>query len=213
MDIKEEIKEFLRTFRVKLIGFGRVPDIEQLEIDVKLPSVISFGFRVSSSVLATIKDHPTLLYKHHYKTINWLLDQTSYRLAQFIEDKGSIAIAIPASQLVNWESHKGHISHKALAKAAGLGHIGRSGLLINREYGAQIRYSSVLTDIEFEPADTDNSECGACQKCINACPGHAISIEGVDWEKCYQKLNEFGSIRGIGQHICGICVRVCDGRD
>ncbi len=212
MEIKEQIVRFLQTFGVKLVGFGQVPDIEQLEIQGRLPSVISFGFRVSPSVLATIKEKPTLLYKHHYKTINWLLDQTSYRLAQFVEDKGNTAIAIPASQNVDWVKHKGHISHKALAHAAGLGYIGRSGLVINREFGAQIRYSSVLTDIGFEPTPAADSNCGACQKCIDACPARAISREGVDWEKCYRKLNEFAAIRGIGQHICGVCVKVCDGR-
>ncbi len=213
MAIKDEIVEFLRSSGAKLIGFGQVPDIEQLEIKIKLPSVISFGFRVSSSVLATIEDRPTLLYKHHYKTINWLLDQASFRLAQFLEEKGNIAIAIPASQLVDWEKHKGHISHKTLARAAGLGYIGRSGLLVNRTFGAQIRYSSVLTNIEFDPAQLDDSNCGVCKKCINACPGQAISLDGVDIIKCYQKLQDFCGIRGIGQHICGVCVKVCDGRN
>ncbi len=212
--VKEEIVQFLNQFGVNVVGFGSVPlDIEQLEIEKKFPRAIIFGYPLSKSVLETVRDRPTLIYKHHYKTVNWLLDQTAYHLVRFIEEKGNAAIAIPASQNVDWEKHKGHISHKRLAQEAGLGHIGRSGLLINPKYGAQVRYVSVLTDLEFEPDNKIETDCGICQKCIAVCPAQAITESGVDIMRCYNMLEGFAKIRGIGQHICGVCVKVCDGRN
>jgi epoxyqueuosine reductase len=212
--IKEEIRKNLEHFGVEVVGFGAIPeDVELHEVEEKFPRVIVFGYILSKSVLATIKDRPTLIYKHHYKTVNWLLDQTAYHLVRFIEEKGHKAIAIPASQTVDWDKQRGHISHKRLAEEAGLGFIGRSGLLVHPQLGAQVRYVSVLTDLDFEPSKKIDANCGTCKKCIEVCPADAISEDGVDIKRCYEKLREFSKIRGIGQYICGVCVKVCDGQN
>ena len=212
-EIKDHITGFLARLGTKLVGFCDVPkDLRILEIEESFPRVIVFGFSLSKSVLETIKDRPTLIYKHHYKTVNWLLDQTACHLVRFIEEQGKRAIAIPASQLVDWEHHKGHASHRHLAQEAGLGYLGRHGLLVHLEYGAQVRYCSILTDLEFPPDDKIEDNCGTCRKCIAACPARAITEDGVDIFRCYEKLEEFSRVRGIGQHICGVCVKACDGR-
>jgi epoxyqueuosine reductase len=211
---KQNIREFLNKYNVQIIGFCKLPDnVEILEIDDKFAGAIVFGYALSKSVLATIKDRPTLIYKHHYKTVNWILDQTAYHCARYIENMGNKALAIPASQLIDWQAHKGHISHRTLAREAGLGHIGRCGSLIHPVYGAQVRYVSILTDLEFEPDQRIDGDCGSCRKCIDACPAHAITEHGVDIKRCYEKLCEFSRIRGIGQHICGVCIKVCDGQN
>ncbi|UCF71528.1 MAG: epoxyqueuosine reductase [candidate division WOR-3 bacterium] len=196
-----------------IVGFCEIPSTLQIaEIDETFPRAIVFGFSLSKSVLNTIMDRPTLLYKNHYKTVNWMLDQTGFRLSRFIEELGSRALALPASQTVDWEKQKGHVSHKALAVAAGLGHIGRSGLVIHPRLGAQVRYASVFTDMEFPVSAKAVTSCGNCMKCVAACPARAIEEDGIDLAKCLDKLREFSKVRGIGQYICGVCVKVCDGR-
>lgn len=214
MSVKEEVRQFLKNYRIKIIGFGKIPTtVEKFEIPENYPRVIVFGYQIAKSVLNTIKNNPTLIYKQHYKTVNWLLDQTAYHLVQFIVDKGFNALAIPASQTVDWQNQKGHISHKLLALESGLGYIGKSGLLVNPQFGAQVRYVSILTDLEFEPDAKVFGDCGNCKKCIIACPAGAISEQGLDLKKCLTKLKEFSRMPGIGQYICGVCVRVCNGRD
>jgi epoxyqueuosine reductase len=212
-DNKANIISFLGKFGVRIVGFGEVPaGTTVIEIDESFPRAIVFGFPLSVSVLATIKDRPTLIYKHHYKTVNWMLDQTAFHLVRHIEDSGNRALAIPASQTVDWEAQKGHLSHKSLAVEAGLGHIGRSGLVVHPDHGARVRYVSVLTDLQFVPDERLDTTCGDCEKCITACPANAIGHDGVDLMRCLEKLKEFSKIRGIGQYICGVCVKVCDGR-
>lgn len=212
-DNKTRVKEFLKGYNTKIVGFGQLPeDTSLLEIKESFPQVIVFGFSLSPSVLKTIEDRPTLIYKHHYKTVNWILDQTAYHLVRHIEEAGNRALAIPASQTVDWQAQKGHVSHKVLAVACGLGHIGRCGLVVHPDYGAQVRYASVLTDLEFEPDPLVKTECGTCDKCISACPAEAISEQGVDLTRCLEKLKEFSKIRGVGQYICGVCVKACDGQ-
>ncbi len=212
--VKEEIKRFLQNFNITIVGFGNVPeDFKLLEIEKRLPRTIVFGYPLLKTVLETIHDRPTLIYKHHYKTVNWILDQAAYHLARFVEEKGKKAIAIPASQTVDWEHQRGHISHKALARQAGLGFIGRSGLLIHTTFGAQVRYASLLTDLEFTGDEMVAADCGACRKCLTVCPAQAITEQGVDLMRCLEQLKAFSKMRGIGQHICGVCVKVCDGRN
>lgn len=214
MEIKEEIRNFLKCYNIKIIGFGDFPsELEKLEITEEYPRVIVIGYPLSKEVLKTIIDRPTLLYKQHYKTVNWLLDQSAFHLVNFLEEKGYRAIAIPASQTIDWENQRGHISHKRLGVECGLGYIGRSGLLIHPHYFARMRYASILTDLEFLPDGKLTGDCGSCKKCIRVCPAGAISESGVDLKKCLAKLKEFARIPGIGQYICGVCIKVCDGRD
>jgi epoxyqueuosine reductase len=213
MDTKTIIKDFLSQYGISIVGFGTMPANHEIsEIEQTLPRIIVCGYILSASVLATIKDRPTLIYKHHYKTVNWILDQTACQLVRFIEDKGNRALAIPASQIVNWEKRQGHISHIILGQRAGLGYIGKSGLLIHPRFGAQVRYVSILTDLMFEPDPPVQDSCGDCDKCISACPAQAITEQGLDIKRCYEKLCEFAGIKGIGQHICGVCVKVCHGQ-
>ncbi len=211
--IKSEIKSFLSGYGVDIVGFTDIPrGLGIAEITEEFPGAIVFGYPLSGAVLNTVIDRPTLIYKHHYKTVNWLLDQTAFHLVRFITEKKKKAIAIPASQTVDWENQRGHLPHKLLAREAGLGFIGKNGLVIHPQYGARVRYASVLTDLEFEPDTRIEQSCGDCKKCIEVCPAQAITENGLDLKRCLEKLKEFSKIRGIGQYICGVCLRVCNGR-
>lgn len=211
---KEDVKNFLEGMGAAAVGFARVPDdVEILELQRRFPRCVVFGYRLSDEVLDSIIDRPTLIYKHHYKTVNWLLDQAAFRLVSRIEESGGKALAIPASQTVDWQNQKGHVPHKKLALEAGLGWIGRSGLLVHPRHGARVRYVSVLTDWDFEPDPKLDRDCGDCAECVLRCPARAITMDGVDLKACLVKLKEFASLPGIGQFICGVCVKVCDGKD
>ena len=103
------------------------------------------------------------------------------------------------------------------ARAAGLGDIGRHGLLVTPEYGSRIRLGAVTTDM---PLVADKRSplnirefCESCGRCALLCPSKAISaespgiIDGVErWqtnqEQCFKKWMEFGT-------DCGICVASC----
>lgn len=101
------------------------------------------------------------------------------------------------------------------AKSAGLGDLGRHGLLITEEYGSRIRLGAVTTDIPLvidKPSSFNVTKfCETCGKCAKTCPGKAIShenlINGLDrWqiiqEECYKKWRILGT-------DCGICVSTC----
>ena len=71
------------------------------------------------------------------------------------------------------------------AKACGLGEVGLSGKIINKEYGPFIRYCFIITDMPLECDEPlKESVCDKCKECINACPGNAISEDGLDSWQC-----------------------------
>jgi epoxyqueuosine reductase QueG len=176
-----------------------------------LDYAISLGYRLSDSVLSTVGESPSLIYKHHYKTVNWILDQAAEKLAGLIQGKGYRSLAIPASQITDWDRQLGQFDHRTAAQACGLGWIGRSGLLVNPKFGARVRLTTVLTDMPLVTDEPVEGDCGECEKCISACPAGAITREGFDRGKCIEQLKGFAAIQGIGVLICGICVRACDG--
>lgn len=65
------------------------------------------------------------------------------------------------------------------AIAAGLGELGRNGLLVTREFGPRVRLCKVFTDMEMEydkPKTFGVVEfCKSCKRCADSCPSKAIS--------------------------------------
>ena len=71
------------------------------------------------------------------------------------------------------------------AKICGLGDTGLSGHLIAPGMGPFLRMAFIITDAELE-YDTPFGEtlCDRCGKCMKACPGKAVSEQGVDSWQC-----------------------------
>jgi len=176
---------------------------------VKLPYGISLGLRLSDAILDQLEDGPTLIYQHHYKAVNYRLDQVALRFLHHLQQQGYAGLPIPSSQMVDWEKQRGHLSHKLVAKFAGLGWIGRSNLLVNPLHGARVRYVTILTDMPLICDSPAALSCGECKSCIALCPARAITVGGYDMAACVEKLKEFSSRRGIGVLICGMCVQAC----
>lgn len=172
-----------------------------------------FGIPVPSGCLEAIVDEPTLIYFHHYRQLNYILDRFAAQAAVALSSAGYKAVAVPASQILTWTPiARGHISHRLLAQAAGLGWRGRNNLLVTKEHGSQIRLVSILTDMPFEASNSQpESGCGECRACLEKCPAGAIKEDPKDFDAqaCSEKLREFSKIQFIGQRICGVCVKAC----
>lgn len=197
-DIAEAKKDFMLAGKA-LEGIGRA---------------VCLGIRLSQGVLEEIENAPTRLYFYHYKTLNALMDQTALKVSNYIQRKGFSAIPIPASQIVDWQQQKGHLSHKYIGKLAGLGWLGRNNLLVNERLGAQFRLGTILTDMPLEPDKPVEPGCASCKLCLENCPAGAIKESAEDFEqlKCFEKLKEFQKARLVDQYICGVCVKVCRGK-
>lgn len=103
------------------------------------------------------------------------------------------------------------------AMSAGLGWIGRNGVLITQEFGPRVRIASVFTSIENLPFAISNNHswisdyCDSCAICIRMCPPQAIREESISHDsgrvtytyqdRCFRYFAE--------NYGCSICIKVC----
>lgn len=189
-------------------GFGLRPETRG-----RFHRAVSLGKRLNDAVLEDIGDHPTPLYFHHYRQMNFFLDREAMRLADRIQRRGHASLPIAASQIIDWENQRAHLSHKHVGVAAGLGWFGRNNLLVNAKLGSRFRLVTVLTDMPLEADGPAEGGCGTCRACVALCPAAAIkdSRDEFDHLACYEKLKEFRKKGYTSQFICGVCVRACRG--
>jgi epoxyqueuosine reductase len=216
---KALLESFSRDIGVSLFGVADVSGIKEEfilseSLKKRFGFAISIGKRLVGNILEDIVDGPTPLYLHHYRQLNFFLDRTAFIISSRIQDMGYGAVPIPASQVLDWQKQRAHVSHKKIGELAGLGWIGRNNLLVNPEFGARIRLATILTDMPLEPGAPIAVDCGDCRKCLAACPANAIKErrEEFDHIGCYDKLKDFRNRGLVSQFICGICVRECQGR-
>ncbi len=213
------LKKFCLDEGIDLFG---VADISRIRDEFKISPKISrnfdqaicLGVMLSAAVLSEIDIVPTKLYFHHYKIVNSFLDHIALRLGNIIQKKGFLALAVPATQIIDWENNIAHLSHRKLGVLAGLGWIGRNNLLVNEKLGSQFRLVSVLTNMPLKTDALSRKDCGSCKLCVKICPCGAIQESAADFDhvKCFEKLKSFQSQRQVEQFVCGVCVNVCKGK-
>ena len=77
------------------------------------------------------------------------------------------------------------IDFNRAAEVCGLGKAGLHGRVIAPRYGTFMRFVYIITDmpLDFDPPFGETL-CDGCGKCLEACPGRAISEDGVDTWQC-----------------------------
>ncbi len=215
----QTLKKFCFDEGIDLFGVADISKVRDEfkiapQVAQKLDKAICLGVMLSSAVLSEIDIVPTKLYFHHYKIVNSFLDHIALRLCNIIQKKGFLALAIPATQIIDWEKNIAHLSHRKLGVLAGLGWIGRNNLLVNEKFGSQFRLTSVLTNMPLKTDKPLNKTCNKCMLCVNICPSGAIKESCTDFDhiKCFEKLKSFQSQRQVEQFVCGICVNICKGK-
>lgn len=185
----------------------------------ELPYALSFMVPLPLAVVEGIKNGPTPIYFHHYRTINAYLDRVALEIELDFRIQGYQAVYVPASQSQPSEGIFSLFPHKTAAHLAGLGGIGMNALFLSKKYGPAVRLATVFTDFplpvaEIEPEDS----CLECGACVRECPsgallgtayGESVTRDDiVDAKKCsiFMKNNYQDNGRGA---VCGRCVAVC----
>ena len=221
-----EIKFEILDWGADLVG---VADTEHLnELKVNPPDLlqgfaraVSIAIQLPISVFEEISDRPTPDYLSAYKTANLILDRLAYKTALALQKEGYGSLPIPASQVLDHENWYAAISHKAVARMAGLGWQGKNLLLITPQFGSRVRLVTVLTEAPLMADAPVKNRCGTCMLCRDSCPAHAIKgvgtidhykdrDEALHFSRCVNKLTiEYAALPGIDASICGICIKVC----
>jgi epoxyqueuosine reductase QueG len=217
-----EIKSKLIKAGVSLAGFADISDLPAGITD-SMTSAISISVALDASIINEIGNGPTNRYYQEYKRVNEFLAYLSETAVEYLKSRGNKAVAIRPTvegKDLDYKTLTTLLPHKTVARLAGLGWIGKSALLITKEYGAAVRFATVLTDAEFEAAKPLKTlSCGDCNKCVENCPAKAIS--GRNWElglereaiydafACYDTARKLSKKISLPSTICGVCINVC----
>ena len=214
----QRLKELLLEKGATFVGFS---DIRNIENNLRFSGAITIGIKLLDAVIEQVyrAQKPTYQYFHHYRTVNFALDQLALFAALRLEKEGHKVLMIPASQSSVEDPYAGAFPHKTAAVKANLGYIGKSALFLHKDYGSMVRLATVLIEEPLQPdLPPVTLSCGTCDRCVKACPAQAITgkeyVPGekresvFDAEKCSRHMKN--AYRHIGRGaVCGVCISVC----
>ncbi len=205
-------------------------DLESLEILVKDLGIDKIGYTkvdrsfifenksilFSNAIVLIMKMDPSIIQsapskeaeKEIYKTY-YELNKGVNEIKHFLNSRGYKAQAGPALG--------GDVNYPRLAEKAGLGVIGKNGLLISENFGPSIRIAAIYCDIKnFNYTDSNKYQwikdfCNSCNNCVVKCPANAIykdtlilqdgNEEHIDHKKC--------AISFSNNNGCSVCIKEC----
>ena len=127
--------------------------------------------------------------------------------------------ALPGAQFVPG-SDNSPLPEREAARLAGLGLMGRNGMVILPPYGSWLVLGTVMADHAFDlPPAEPSGPCLNCGRCVAACPGGALRGDHFELEHCLSHLTQKkGDLppeqaEAIARHPwawgCDICQQVC----
>lgn len=107
----------------------------------------------------------------------------------------------------------GPLAERAFAARAGLGWIGKSTNLLMPGAGSWVLLADIITTVDLAPDAPLRKQCGACARCISACPTGAITEPYVlDSRLCvsFQTIEQRGPIPPALRPLMGDWLFGCD---
>jgi Fe-S-cluster-containing hydrogenase component 2 len=177
------------------VGFVEIArpavDDQRSDILAAFPStktLVSFVCRMNRENIRTPARSATNVEFHaSYDRTN----EVARSIAKTLEQVGIRAMVPGASFPMEMDQFPGKVwvvSHKPIAVAAGLGHMGIHRLVIHPKFGNFISLGTVLLDAEVTSYThpIDYNPCLECKLCVAACPVGAIGADGhFNFSACY----------------------------
>ncbi|MEA3559735.1 MAG: reductive dehalogenase domain-containing protein, partial [Candidatus Thermoplasmatota archaeon] len=167
------VKEFAIGAGADLVGFTRVKDDMKFEgADVPGEYAVILGYEMDREVIQTAPEPPA---GREALRAYWRLGYIVQKVAEFIRYLGYPA---RGHQVRSFIKDPPTVLLPIAGVHAGLGEVGRMGLLITPEFGPRVRLGAVTTDLvlpDSGPKSFGVEEfCSHCDLCMEGCMGNAI---------------------------------------
>ncbi len=197
------------SVRARLDGDGILPGAQ---------SVICVSRRYQRRAAEEESDPDTARHIARYargRDYHGFLRRRLRRLATFVRSLGTADEPVHARPLCDDEP----VLERAWAARAGLGFVGKNGMLIVPGVGSMVLLGEVVTTARLVADEPMAERCGSCTRCLDACPTGAFAAPFVlDARKCvaYLTIEKAGPVpielrAGLGEHLfgCDDCQTVC----
>lgn len=208
-----ELKKLFSSQPDILYGYSRV---ESKAFAARYPSALAIAVPYGEQL--TMKNYSEERFDAGINAAKERIDALLPEIGRVLEEAGC-PYYIPETAQKNETELLAEFSFKYAAVGAGLGWMGKNGVLITEQYGPRVRISAVLIGAEMPYGErVTESRCGDCHLCTDICPCGAI--HGVNWTPQtlreelldYHRCNTMrsGFIGRLGhKSACGRCMAVC----
>ena len=154
------------------------------KIDPEGVSLLIVGMRmVSSSIVASNRN--SNIAQFSTKLLYEELARVGFALMRDLDDAGFTASPIPTYLPLPMKQETSgliaELSLRHIAYEAGLGSIGKNGLLISKEFGPRVRFLGIVTNADLAPGKpVEENYCSECDLCVEACPTGALKCKGEE---------------------------------
>ncbi|MFC1954696.1 reductive dehalogenase [Chloroflexota bacterium] len=167
--ITRDIKKVARYFGASLVGVCKL-DRRWVNLNEDIPEEFQYAIVMAfEGAYDLMKYYPSYIADAVTSMGYSQMAVTNAYLSAYIEDLGFRAI----------DSQNDTALSVPMAMQAGLGDVGRMGLLVTPQFGPRVRLSKVITDLPLmadSPIEFGVTEfCNACKKCAQLCPSQSIS--------------------------------------
>jgi len=197
-EIKERITDALRGLGADLVGIASLDRFDGVraqedprELFPEARTLIVIGRAIPRGALRGMEEGTNWTMYNNFAgeaLCEYFVPSVTYHATRLLEDLGWEAIPIyphpPATQPQGVAVAEGRAEPNVIpdvryaAGAAGLGEIGRCGLVLTPRYGTLQRFNMIVTDAEIEPdAPLERPVCDQCGDCVAQCPHGALSAE------------------------------------
>ena len=250
MNIKEEIIKLSKEIGISKIGFTTADDFDYLEKSLRLAveEGRNSGFehknieeRIKPKLsLASAKTIISIAVAYPHK-LKQQPQKTAYKRGKFTPNSWGLdyhyvlqdkldRLAKGIEELTADFEYKGMVDTGALvdtavARRAGIGFIGKNGLVISKEFGSYMFLGELITNLDIEPDQPVDYGCGDCNRCVTACPTSCLIGDGtMNAKRCLSFQTQDKGIMDLefrkkiktviyGCDICQICCPYNKGLD
>ncbi|MBQ1264746.1 MAG: hypothetical protein IIY04_04940 [Oscillospiraceae bacterium] len=153
-------------------------------------SVIVLGMPFLNGSVKNVGKGPAPKAAHYAVTVHkeMLLqnEETANLLVRVLEQNGYRAVVTSDLDGLGSKAYAWQLpairANAVTALCAGMGVMGKNGLVIHEKYGTRVRYVAIVTDAPLQASELAHAEirCDNCDLCIKGCPAKAMTDTPVE---------------------------------